>query len=110
MEDSPGDVRLTVEAFADANPSIDLFVVMDGVEAMNYLKRKGAFAQATRPDLILLDLNMPKMNGRQVLAEIKKDEILKLIPTVILTTSDDERDVVKCFELQANSISVSPWI
>jgi CheY-like chemotaxis protein len=108
VEDSPGDVRLTLEAFADANPAVDLFVVVDGVEAMTYLKREGVFAQASRPDLILLDLNMPKMNGRQVLAEIKKDESLKLIPTVILTTSNDETDVAKCFQLQANSYLCKP--
>jgi two-component system, chemotaxis family, response regulator Rcp1 len=108
VEDSPGHVRLTLEAFADADPSVSLFVVVDGMEAMAFLRREGAYAQAARPDLILLDLNMPKMNGRQVLAEIKKDESLKLIPTIILTTSDDEADVVKCFTLQANSYLRKP--
>jgi CheY-like chemotaxis protein len=103
VEDSPGDVRLTVEAFRDVNPDLQLHTAADGAEAMAFLRRKGVHVFAPRPDLILLDLNMPKKDGREVLAEIKADESLKLIPTVILTTSGAEADVVKCFELQANS-------
>ena len=102
VEDSPGDVRLTQEAFGDANPSIHLDVASDGVEAMAFLKREGAKAQAPRPDLILLDLNLPKMDGREVLARIKKDDGLKTIPTVILTTSEAEADIVKSYQLHAN--------
>jgi chemotaxis family two-component system response regulator Rcp1 len=102
VEDSPGDVRLTQEAFRSANPSIHLHVATDGVEAMAFLRHQGAHAEAPRPDLILLDLNLPKMDGREVLAHIKKDDGLKGIPTVILTTSDAEVDIVKSYQLQAN--------
>ncbi len=102
VEDSPGDVRLTQEAFRSSNPSINLHVATDGVEAMAFLRREGSQAQAPRPDLILLDLNLPKMDGREVLAHIKKDESLKMIPTVILTTSDAEGDITKSYQLQAN--------
>jgi chemotaxis family two-component system response regulator Rcp1 len=108
VEDSLGDVRLTLETFRDANPAVRLHVAKDGVEAMAFLRREGGYAKAPHPELILLDLNMPKMDGRQVLAEIKNDEILKLIPTVILTTSEAEADVVKCFHLQANSYLCKP--
>ena len=90
VEDSPGDVRLTQEAFRDANQSIHLHVAADGVEAMAFLRREGVHVDAPRPDLILLDLNLPKMDGREVLAHIKEDDNLKTIPTVILTTSDAE--------------------
>jgi len=102
VEDSPGDVRLTKEAFRSANPSIHLHVAADGVEAMAFLRREGTHVQAPRPDLILLDLNLPKMDGREVLSHIKKDEDLKAIPTVILTTSDAEVDIVKSYQLHAN--------
>jgi chemotaxis family two-component system response regulator Rcp1 len=102
IEDSPGDVRLTQEAFRSANPTIDLHVASDGAEAMAFLRRQGAHAGAPRPDLILLDLNLPKMDGREVLAQIKKDEDLKTIPTIILTTSDAEVDIAKSYQLQAN--------
>jgi chemotaxis family two-component system response regulator Rcp1 len=108
VEDSPGDVRLTLEAFRDADPSHRLHVVTDGTEAMAFLRREGAHVLAPRPDLILLDLNVPKMDGRQVLAAIKADESLKLIPTVILTTSDAEADIVKSYQLQANSYLCKP--
>src|SRR5271155_1428765 len=94
VEDSPGDVRLTQETFRDANPSIHLHVATDGVEAMAFLRREGANAHAPRPDLILLDLNLPKMDGREVLVLIKADDSLKTIPTVILTTSVAEVDIV----------------
>jgi len=108
VEDSPGDVRLTLESFRDANPDVRLHVAPDGAEAMAFLRREDGHADAPRPELILLDLNMPKKDGREVLAEIKADESLKLIPTVILTTSEAEADVIKCFELQANSYLVKP--
>jgi len=102
VEDSPGDVRLTRDAFRETNESIRLHVAVDGVEAMDFLKKRGAFASSPRPDFILLDLNIPKMDGREVLAQIKKDNDLKTIPTIILTTSDSEADIKKSYELQAN--------
>jgi CheY-like chemotaxis protein len=108
VEDSPGDVRLTQEAFRDANMSIHLHVATDGVEAMSFLRRDGEHAKSPRPDLILLDLNLPKMDGREVLAHIKADANLRTIPTVILTTSESEADIVKSYELQANSYLSKP--
>ena len=108
VEDSPGDVRLTREAFHDVNPDIRLHDAADGAQAMAFLQHEGVYADAPRPDLILLDLNLPKKDGREVLAEIKRNESLKLIPTVILTTSQAEAEVVKCFELQANSYLLKP--
>ena len=108
VEDSPGDVRLTQEAFREANIAIHLHVASDGVEAMTFLKKQGGHAHAPRPDLILLDLNLPRMDGREVLAHIKEDENLKTIPTVILTTSEAEADIVKSYELQANCYLSKP--
>jgi two-component system, chemotaxis family, response regulator Rcp1 len=108
VEDSPGDVRLTQEAFRTANVAVKLHVVTDGVEAMAFLWQEGIYIHASRPDLILLDLNLPKMDGREVLAQIKKHESLKLIPTVILTTSDAETDIVKSYQLQANCYLCKP--
>jgi two-component system, chemotaxis family, response regulator Rcp1 len=108
VEDSPGDVRLTQEAFRDANKSVHLHVAFDGVEAMAFLRHQGPHIHAPRPDLILLDLNLPKMDGREVLADIKGDENLKTIPTVILTTSEAETDIVKSYQLQANCYLVKP--
>jgi CheY-like chemotaxis protein len=108
VEDSPGDVRLTQEVFREANKSIHLHVASDGVEAMAFLRREGAQAAAPRPDLILLDLNLPKMDGREVLALIKEDDSLKLIPTVILTTSVAETDIVTSYQLQANCYLSKP--
>ena len=108
VEDSPGDVRLTQEAFRDANRSIHLHVVSDGVEAMTFLRREGAHVDAPRPDLILLDLNLPKMDGREVLAQIKEYASLKTIPTVILTTSEAEVDIVKSYQLHANCYLSKP--
>jgi CheY-like chemotaxis protein len=102
VEDSPGDIRLTQEAFRDANSSVQLHVAFDGVEAMAFLRREGAHVHAPRPDLILLDLNLPRMDGREVLAQIKSDEALKTIPTVILTTSEEEGDITKSYQLHAN--------
>ena len=102
VEDNLGDVRLTREAFREADPSIRLHVATDGVEALAYLTREGANVNAPRPDLILLDLNLPKMDGREVLSHIKEDASLKTIPTVILTTSEAEADIEKCYQLRAN--------
>src|SRR5476651_1747599 len=102
VEDSPGDVRLTQEAFREANRAIRVHVACDGVEAMAFLRKQGPHAGAPRPHLILLDLNLPKMDGREVLAHIKEDENLKTIPTVILTTSEAETDILKSYELRAN--------
>jgi len=102
VEDSPGDVRLTKEAFRDANASVHLHVAADGVEAMAFLRQEGVLLHVPRPDLILLDLNMPKMDGREVLANIKMDNDLKTIPTVILTTSVALEDINKSYQLQAN--------
>ncbi len=115
VEDSPGDVRLTQEVFREANMSahlpnmsIHLHVAADGVEAMSFLKHEGDKVDAPRPDLILLDLNLPRMDGREVLARIKADESLKTIPTVILTTSEAEADIVKSYQLQANCYLSKP--
>src|SRR3984957_16437318 len=108
IEDSPGDVRLTQEAFRDANMAVHLHVAMDGVEAMAFLKREGGHTQAPRPDIILLDLNLPRMDGRQDLTLIKEDDRLKTIPTVILTTSEAEADIVKSYQLQANCYLSKP--
>src|SRR5580698_3093526 len=108
VEDSPGDVRLTQEAFHAANLSVHLHVAADGVEAMAFLRREGVHANAPRPDLTLLDLNMPRMDGREVLAQIKQDDRLKTLPIVILTTSDSEGDFVKSYELHANCYLCKP--
>ena len=102
IEDSPGDVRLTREAFRDTNMSVRLHVASDGVEAMAFLRREGNHVHAPRPDLILLDLNLPKMDGREVLVHIKADDNLKTIPTVILTTSEEEADISTSYQLHAN--------
>jgi chemotaxis family two-component system response regulator Rcp1 len=108
VEDSPGDARLTREAFRDVDKSVHLSVAIDGVEAMAFLKQEGVYADAPRPDFILLDLNLPKMDGREVLAQIKSDENLKMIPTIILTTSDAEADVANSYQLQANCYLTKP--
>jgi chemotaxis family two-component system response regulator Rcp1 len=108
VEDSPGDVRLTQEAFRDANISVRLHIATDGVEAMEFLRCEAAHRDAPRPDLILLDLNLPKMDGREVLAHLKADADLKTIPTVILTTSESETDIVKSYQLQANCYLSKP--
>ena len=108
VEDNKADVRLTMEAFKESRVHNRLSVVHDGVEAMNFLRRKGKFSDAPRPDLILLDLNMPKKDGRQVLAEIKSDENLRTIPVVILTTSNAEEDIMKSYQLHANCFITKP--
>jgi chemotaxis family two-component system response regulator Rcp1 len=108
VEDSPGDARLTQEAFKDAKVHIHLRVVSDGAEAMAFLKREGEHANAPRPDLILLDLNLPKKDGREVLAEIKESPALRSIPVVILTTSASESDILRSYELHANCYITKP--
>ena len=108
VEDSPGDVRLTVEALAEAKVTNTLHVVEDGVEAMDFLNRRGRYAAAPRPDLILLDLNLPRKDGREVLAEIKKDPKIKHIPVVVLTTSKAEHDVFRSYSLHANCYITKP--
>jgi len=106
VEDSPGDVRLTREALRDAHPSVHLHVAIDGVQGMAFLRREGAYGDAPRPDLILLDLNLPRMDGREVLAHIKADAGFATIPVIILTTS--EIDVVKSYQLKANCYLTKP--
>lgn len=108
VEDSPGDVRLTREAFKDAKVHINLHVASDGTEAMAFLKREGQYADVPRPDLILLDLNLPKKDGREVLEEIKDTVALKSIPVVILTTSASEVDILRSYLLHANCYITKP--
>ena len=108
VEDNPGDVRLTQEAFRDANMHVRLHVASDGVEAMAFLRHEETYAHAPRPDMILLDLNLPKMDGREVLDRIKKDDDLKTIPTMILTTSQAESDILESYQLQANCYLTKP--
>jgi len=108
VEDNPGDVRLTKEAMKESKVFNKLSVVKDGVEAMDYLRKKGNFSAAPRPDLILLDLNLPRKDGREVLAEVKEDPDLKRIPVVILTTSQDEKDILKSYNLHANCYIAKP--
>jgi len=108
VEDSPGDVRLTQEAFKECKVRNDLHVVTDGEEAMSFLRREGSYADSPRPGLILLDLNLPGKDGREVLTEIKADDDLKRIPVVILTVSDAEEDVLKTYNLNANCYVTKP--
>ena len=108
VEDNPGDVRLTIEAFKEGQISNNLHVVKDGVEAMSFLRREGGYATVVHPDLILLDLNLPKKAGSEVLAEIKADEELKRIPVVILTTSSADEDILKAYNLHANCYIAKP--
>ena len=108
VEDNPGDVRLTLETFRDANESVRLHLADNGIEAMAFLRREGPNARAPRPVLILLDLNLPKMDGREVLAEVKGDNDLRTIPIVILTTSDAESDITRSYQLQANCYLTKP--
>ena len=108
VEDDPGDVLMTKEAFEDYKVKNQLHVVTDGVEAMTFLRREGANADAPRPDLVLLDLNLPRMDGREVLHEIKSDPDLANIPVVILTTSEAEEDVLHSYSLHANAYVTKP--
>ncbi|ADE14589.1 response regulator receiver [Nitrosococcus halophilus Nc 4] len=108
VEDNPGDVRLTQEALKEAKVQNQLHVVEDGVAAMEFLHQEGQYADVPRPDLILLDLNLPKKDGREVLQEIKQDPVLKRIPVVVLTTSRDEEDILKSYDLHANCYVTKP--
>jgi chemotaxis family two-component system response regulator Rcp1 len=108
VEDNPGDVRLTREVLSEGRIRNTLNVATDGVEALDFLHRRGAFADAKPQDLILLDLNLPKMNGREVLAEIKKHPDLRHIPVVVLTTSSAEEDVLSAYDLHANCYITKP--
>ena len=108
IEDNPGDVRLTREAFKEGKVNNNLNVVKDGVEAMAFLRQENKYADAPRPDVILLDLNLPRKDGREVLAEIKQDPNLKRIPVVILTTSQAEQDILKTYNLYANCYITKP--
>lgn len=108
VEDNPGDVRLTREALRDAKVRNNLHVASDGVEALQFLRRQGNFEQVPQPDLILLDLNLPKKGGREVLEEIKQDKGLKHIPVVILTTSQAEQDILESYRLRANAYVTKP--
>jgi CheY-like chemotaxis protein len=108
VEDNPGDERLTREALKEGKVYSNLYWVKDGVEALEFLRRKGRYAESPRPDIILLDLNLPKKDGREVLQEIKTDDNLKRIPVVILTTSKAEEDVLKTYNLHANCYVTKP--
>lgn len=108
VEDNPGDVRLAQEVFKEAKVKNDLHVVNDGVEALAFLRREGRYKDMKKPDIILLDLNLPKKTGHEVLAEIKSDDNLKRIPVVILTVSKDEEDVIKSYNLYANCFITKP--
>jgi CheY-like chemotaxis protein len=108
VEDNPGDVRLTKEALKDAKVLNEIYVARDGVEAMQFVHREGSFANAPMPDLILLDLNLPRKDGREVLAEIKKDPKLQHIPVVVLTTSKADEDIIKTYNLHANAYITKP--
>ncbi len=108
VEDNPGDVRLTREALRDAKVRNNMRVVTDGAEALAFLRREGKYADAPRPDVILLDLNLPRKDGREVLAEIKADASLRRIPVVVVTTSEAEQDILKAYDLHANAYVTKP--
>jgi two-component system, chemotaxis family, response regulator Rcp1 len=108
VEDNPADVRLTQEALKEGKVRNNLFVARDGVEALEFLRRQGPHAKATKPDLILLDLNLPRKDGREVLADIKNDDNLRTIPVVVLTTSSAEADILKSYNLHANCYITKP--
>jgi chemotaxis family two-component system response regulator Rcp1 len=108
VEDNPGDVRLTQEALKDCALCCNLHVAIDGIEALDYLFHRGTYENSVRPDLILLDLNLPRKDGRTVLKEIKADPQLKRIPVIVLTTSGDERDILQAYNLYANSYIRKP--
>lgn len=108
VEDNAADVRLTEEALKEGKVRNNLHVARDGMEALEFLRRQGKFKDATRPDLILLDLNLPRRDGREVLADIKNDPELKLIPVVVLTTSSAEADILKSYKLHANCYITKP--
>ncbi|HLZ07208.1 MAG TPA: response regulator [Chloroflexota bacterium] len=108
VEDNPGDVRLTIEALREGKVRSHLNVAMDGVEALAFVRREGRHANEPRPDVILLDLNLPRKDGREVLAEIKADDVLKTIPVVVLTTSKADEDILRSYQLNANCYITKP--
>lgn len=108
IEDNPGDIRLVVESMKESKKPNNISMVKDGVEAMTYLHHEGVYANAVRPDIILLDLNLPMKNGKEVLAEIKKDPDLKRIPVIVFTASSAERDVINSYDLHANCYITKP--
>lgn len=108
VEDSPSDTALTIEALKAGKVANRLYNVEDGVEAMSYLRRQGVYKNAPRPDLIMLDLNLPKKDGREVLAELKEDPVLKTIPVIVLTTSRADEDILKSYQLHANCYITKP--
>jgi len=108
VEDNPGDVRLTQEALKNHKVKNNLHVVTDGEEAIAFLRKQGKYKDAPRPDIILLDLNLPKKDGREVLAEIKSDPLLKAIPVVVITSSEAEQDIIKSYNLNANCYVTKP--
>lgn len=108
IEDNPGDIRLTIESFKESKIANNLNIVEDGIEAINYLKKKGKFKDEPLPDIIILDLNLPKKGGREVLAEIKEDKTLKHIPVIVFTTSKAEMDILRSYELHANCYILKP--
>lgn len=108
VEDNPGDVRLTQEAFKESKREVNLMVLMDGVDVLSFLRKENKYADNPTPDLILLDLNLPRKDGREVLAEIKADPDLKRIPIIVLTTSNAEQDIQKVYSLHANAYINKP--
>lgn len=108
VEDNPGDVLLTKEAFSESKMKSNITVAMDGEQAIEMLRKEGEYSDAISPDLILLDLNLPKKDGREVLSEIKNDQVLRRIPTVILSSSQADRDIIETYDLHANSYLVKP--
>jgi len=108
IEDNPGDVRLTQEALKEGNVAVNLSVTTDGVEAVDFLFRRGKYSEAPRPDLILLDLNLPRKSGREVLSEIKNDPELKRIPVLVMTTSTAQQDIARAYNLNANCYIAKP--
>ncbi len=108
IEDSPSDIALTIEALKAGKVANTLNCVEDGIEAMTYLKRQGKYKNATRPDLIMLDLNLPRKDGREVLSELKSDPSLKIIPVIVLTTSRSDQDILRSYELNANCYITKP--
>jgi CheY-like chemotaxis protein len=108
VEDNPADVRLTIEALKEGKVKNRLSVARDGLDALAFLRREGAYADAPRPDLVLLDLNLPRMDGRELLAVIKQDEALRRIPVVVLTTSKAEEDILRTYDLHANCYVTKP--
>jgi len=108
VEDNPGDLRLMSEAFRESGFSPELFSVKDGLEALAFLRRQSPFDNAVKPDLMILDLNLPRKNGKEILEDIKNDDNLKLIPVIVLTSSNDDSDIMNCYNLHANCYITKP--